>query len=91
MGNMSYCRFQNTVGDLRDCQGALEELLAGDGKLSREELSAAIRLVETCQEIISEVAGRSEKAQKQIDEFGAIDDTEVNRILTEANNEAAED
>ena len=26
MANMSYCRFQNTLSDLRDCVEALEEL-----------------------------------------------------------------
>lgn len=91
MGNMSYCRFQNTASDLEDCQEALEALLAGEGKLSREELSAAIRLAQTCQYVISEIAGRSEKAQKQIDEFGVIEVTELSRILTEANDQAAED
>ncbi len=25
MGNMSYCRFENTYGDLRDCYDALQD------------------------------------------------------------------
>jgi hypothetical protein len=25
MSNMSYCRFQNTLSDLRDCEEALDE------------------------------------------------------------------
>ena len=44
--NMSYCRFQNTLGDLRDCQ---ENILA-DG-LSKEERRARRELVEICREI----------------------------------------
>lgn len=59
MGNMSYCRFQNTLSDLRDCQGRLQELLefAGDdvenedGELSRDELEAAKDLAYTCLQI----------------------------------------
>lgn len=58
MSNMSYCRFQNTLQDLRDCKGALDE---GDGEdhdpadldgtLSEEETSAKKRLISVCIEI----------------------------------------
>lgn len=48
MANMSYCRFHNTLLDLRDCHGAMMELAAGEAeggeKLSREELRAAKEL-----------------------------------------------
>ena len=37
MPNMSYCRFQNTACDLRDCLEALE----GRADLSRDECDAA--------------------------------------------------
>ena len=58
MSNMSYCRFQNTLHDLRDCSDALEELLNGavDEPLSREELAAAQQLVGQCAEIVAMVA-----------------------------------
>lgn len=56
MSNMSYCRFQNTAGDLADCQQALEEMIAGEAQLSRDELAAAKRLVRTCLDIASIVA-----------------------------------
>lgn len=57
MGNMSYCRFQNTSMDLDDCQGAIEDLASRDaGSLSREELAAAKRLVRTCIDIVSLIA-----------------------------------
>ena len=52
MSNMSYCRFQNTRLDLRDCKEALD-----DGEfesLSGEELHAAKRLIAICQEIAIE-------------------------------------
>lgn len=43
MANMSYCRFQNTASDLRDCVTALEELLNDPEAepLSRDEDDAA--------------------------------------------------
>lgn len=47
MSNMSYCRFQNTAGDLADCVAALEE---GD-RLSDDELRAAVRLVRMCRQV----------------------------------------
>lgn len=57
MSNMSYCRFQNTSKDLDDCQTAVEDLIQGDsGPLSREELEAAGRLIESCANIISLLA-----------------------------------
>ncbi len=48
MSNMGYCRFQNTLSDLRDCVEALE-----DGKkLSDEERAAADRMVEVAETFI---------------------------------------
>ena len=41
MGNMSYCRFQNTLGDLEDC---FDHLL--DKDLSLEEMDARKELIE---------------------------------------------
>lgn len=52
MANMSYCRFQNTLSDLRDCARALEE---GE-PLSDDEQRARNRLVELCAEIVSSFA-----------------------------------
>lgn len=46
---MSYCRFQNTLGDLRDCQEALDYGEAEN--LSEEEEKAKDRLIEICSEI----------------------------------------
>ena len=53
MANMSYCRFENTSRDLRDCVEALEELaddLAfGEGRtLSTTERQAADWMVKLC-------------------------------------------
>lgn len=57
MSNMSYCRFRNTLGDLTDCEGALEELFNGDSDpLSRAELAAAKALVRKSFEIVARFA-----------------------------------
>lgn len=49
MANMSYCRFTNTLQDLRDCVQALEDV---DGNIdeieSKEEQAAARKLIKLC-------------------------------------------
>lgn len=47
--NMSYCKFQNTLGDLRDCYDAM----SADG-ISESEATARQKLIELCAEIASE-------------------------------------
>ena len=46
MSNMSYCRFQNTLPDLRDCY---EHIF--DSDLSQDEERARKRLIKLCKEI----------------------------------------
>lgn len=48
MGNMSYCRFQNTVIDLQDCYDHSDE------ELSKEEQRAKDRLIRICKQIASD-------------------------------------
>ena len=43
--NMSYCRFRNTLGDLRDCVNALEE----GAEMSYEERNAAQSMRDMCE------------------------------------------
>lgn len=45
MANMGYCRFQNTVEDLRDCVNHLHDELSPDEERARQ------RLVELCRRI----------------------------------------
>jgi len=54
MSNMSYCRFQNTLGDLEDCRDAIDSAINGDeeDKLSRQEANALIRMQEVMIEIL---------------------------------------
>ena len=50
MANMSYCRFRNTLSDLRDCIDALNDE-GIDGIEDDEERHAAIWLVKKCGEV----------------------------------------
>ena len=50
MANMSYCRFQNTLNDLRDCYDAMGDI---DG-LSDEERKAFERMVKLCVQIAND-------------------------------------
>ena len=51
MGNMSYCRFQNTLNDLRDCRDALMEMGDYENELAEDEAHAAKRLLRICREL----------------------------------------
>lgn len=51
MENMSYCRFENILYDLSDCQDALFEYGLGDYDLSETELMAAKQLIQMCVDI----------------------------------------
>lgn len=50
MPNMSYCRFHNTLIDLKDCADALSEL-EDLSSLSETERKAALKLMKLCGEI----------------------------------------
>ena len=46
MGNMSYCRFSNTLEDLEDCYNNMDK----EG-LSEEEVKARRELIVTCRNL----------------------------------------
>ena len=50
MGNMSYCRFENTLADMEDCLNALENGLDAE-ELSGYEVSALQNFTETAYQI----------------------------------------
>ena len=50
MGNMSYCRFENTLADMRDCLFALENGLDVE-ELSEYEISALRNFADTARQI----------------------------------------
>lgn len=55
MSNMSYCRFRNTLGDLRDCRDWLSEH-EPTKNLSSEELAAFERLIKLCKDLADDYA-----------------------------------
>ena len=51
MANMSYCRFENTLADLRDCEKALGNINDEVTEMSSYEKDALIKLIELCKTI----------------------------------------
>ena len=55
MTNMSYCAFENTVDDMRQCVEKLEEhdynLDLIKENCSKQEYNAAVRFIEVCKEV----------------------------------------
>ncbi len=57
MSNMSYCRFENTYRDLKDCQEALQDEGGVEGieeEASQNEKPYIKDLIELCREIVDE-------------------------------------
>lgn len=62
MANMSYCRFRNTVNDLRDCVESMTE------RLCEEENDARRDLVRLCVRVLDEVGIELDPDAPEIDE-----------------------
>jgi hypothetical protein len=55
MANMSYCRFENTLSDLGDCLGAMEEAESlKDLDLNEYEERAFMEMFRTCRAFLAE-------------------------------------
>jgi len=52
MGNMSYCRFENTANDLADCVNAIRRGQTED--LNQYEVQGLRRLLNLCNDIIDD-------------------------------------
>jgi len=52
MGNMSYCRFENTLRDLQDCVNAIESGDYNEDGIQGYELDAVQELLETCRDFL---------------------------------------
>ena len=65
MGNMSYCRFQNTVQDLDDC---FENF---DDAKSEEEKRARKRIIEICVEIALDYGCEIDREVEEIEDVDA--------------------
>ena len=64
MSNMSYCRFQNTVSDLRDCV----EAIAYNPPTSAEEIAAAKRMAKLCEEFLENFDADALEVDEDTDE-----------------------
>lgn len=62
MPNMSYCRWQNTASDLRDCLNVLEEGIPGNGPNDRAERQARDRILRMAIEMVEAFGGEIEWA-----------------------------
>ena len=51
MSNMSYCMFENTLQNLRQCANELQEPESMQEELSETEADAKVALIELCCEI----------------------------------------
>lgn len=49
MSNMSYCRFQNTLGDMQECLDSVVE----QEELSADEEAARDELIQTCRDFVA--------------------------------------
>lgn len=52
MANMSYCRFENTARDLRDCVNAIHN--GETDELNEYELEGLTDILELCKEIVED-------------------------------------
>jgi hypothetical protein len=60
MPNMSYCRFRNTLTDLRDCYEVLDEMSDPEKELEPEEFRAFKRLLAVCRNMADAFDGQYE-------------------------------
>lgn len=60
MGNMGYCRFENTLADLGDCADHLYDDLVGSEKRARREL------MELARQMVSDFDWEGDEADDQL-------------------------
>lgn len=63
MGNMSYCRFENTSKDVRECIGAIRDGELDD--MSDYEIEGFINFVRLCKEVADMYKGMDEKEVRE--------------------------
>jgi hypothetical protein len=61
MANMSYCRFQNTLGDFEDCLDALDS----EKSMSDDEQRAAFWLIQKARELAERFEDYSDEEIKE--------------------------
>lgn len=92
MTNMSYCRFENTLTDLRDCHEQLQAMTRGDGhyligRSNDREREARIKL---CQEVLAMAETLREALGLEPDDVGEVSDETI-KDWAERCDEAAEE
>lgn len=83
MSNMSYCRFQNTLHDLRDCGEHLSD------KLGEDEARARKQLILVCVDILEELK-LLDGALEEVSVETAIDKTLAAHEIEEENKDEDE-
>jgi len=63
MSNMSHCRFQNTLGDLRDCYDAMDN--SEPGEMGFDERLARWHLIHLCIDIVNDFEHEAEEPKPQ--------------------------
>ena len=66
MANMSYCKFRNTLNDLKDCYNDFENTSSSDAEFSARE-----RLVELCKLIVDNYGDVEFEREVDEDEISA--------------------
>lgn len=61
MSNMSYCRFRNTLTDLRDCEEHLDD---STEEMSDDERKARQRLIKVCERIADQYGQDEQEYQR---------------------------
>ena len=68
MSNMSYCRFSNTSGDLRDCLNAMREACDMEElELSIDELDSMKWMMDLCEEFLEEGHRLLKEEEEEVD------------------------
>jgi hypothetical protein len=73
-GNMSYCRFNNTMLALRDCEAALDDGEATDAKLDEGERQAKRWLISTCADIVDKFSANLGNVEHEEEEGSEPDE-----------------
>lgn len=68
MANMGYCRFQNTLLDLFDCEDHLN-----DHDLNDDEKYARANLIEVCRRIVRDFEDFEEEYEEEFEEDEVVE------------------
>lgn len=83
MGNMSYCRFQNTSLDFEECVDTFQEMVYEGGKLSREETRAFGRLLESVGNLMEAISNHTGMSYDEVlDNIGGDAGAFAKKILS---------